>query len=340
MMGLTFFISLMSQLFLRKTLIQIKFCCDTTDVSKPQAFHTQIVPRAGGVGITLAFVVSALLLTKDNRLSLFPALVLCALPVFAAGILEDAYSTLTPKKRLFFQTISAILIIILLKAIITDVGFFKLPYIIAIPFTMLAIVGMTNAINIIDGLNGLASGIAIIVLIAFAVVSKIHGDILLLKGIMVLLMSILGFFVVNYPKGLIFLGDGGSYFIGFMLAVFSILLVRRNPDVSPWFPLVCLSYPVFDTLFAIYRRRLKGLPPFSPDRLHLHSLLYKRLIRSNPCTTLFLLTYQSAFILLAIFTRKNSPLLLILFIAFCASYLTIYKRMVKIWAPSSINIKK
>src|ERR1700694_4466162 len=99
-------------------------------------------------------------------------------------------------------------------------------------------------------------------------------------GCLVLGGAILGFLMLNFPRGLIFLGDGGAYMIGFLIAEFAVLLVERNSEVSPWFALALLAYPVMETLFSIYRKRvLRGQSPGDPDGLHLHMLIYKRLVR-------------------------------------------------------------
>ena len=95
-----------------------------------------------------------------------------------------------------------------------------------------------------------------------------------------MLGALLGFLVFNYPSGRIFMGDGGAYLLGFWLGELSVLLVVRNPDVSPWFPIVLLAYPVVETLFSIYRRKfLQGRSAGRPDAMHLHQLIYRRLAR-------------------------------------------------------------
>ena len=94
--------------------------------------------------------------------------------------------------------------------------------------------------------------------------------------------AILGFLAWNWPKGKIFMGDGGAYLIGFTLAELSVLLIYRNPSISPWFPLLLLVYPVFETLFSIYRRKwVRKATPGQPDALHLHQLIFKRIIRGH-----------------------------------------------------------
>ena len=144
------------------------------------------------------------------------------------------------------------------------------------------VVGIANSNNIVDVFNGLASMCVIIMLPALAYVAAQVRDptisvlVLALAGI----RAVLGFFIWNFPAGLIFLGDGGAYVLGFFVAELSILLLVRNPEVAPLFPLLVCIYPVFETLSSIYRRRfIRAVPPSMPDGIHLHSLIYRRVVR-------------------------------------------------------------
>ena len=141
---------------------------------------------------------------------------------------------------------------------------------------------VANATNIIDDYNGLAAGHAVIVLAAMAWVSALVGDDFLFTSALAMIGALLGFLVWNYPKGKIFLGDGGAYLLGFWLAEISVLLVVRHPEVSPWFPMLLLVYPIFETLFSMYRRKfVQGQSPGQPDRMHMHQVIYMRLTRAR-----------------------------------------------------------
>ena len=144
--------------------------------------------------------------------------------------------------------------------------------------SVLAVAGIANAVNIIDGLNGLASMCVILMLAALAYVGFQVDDRLIATVALAGIGAVLGFFLWNYPSGIIFLGDGGAYFLGFFVAELCILLLLRNPgEVSPQFPLLLCFYPVFETVFSIYRRTvLRSQPPSMPDGIHLHSLIYRR----------------------------------------------------------------
>ena len=145
---------------------------------------------------------------------------------------------------------------------------------------MLTVAGIANAVNIIDGFNGLASMCAVLMLISIGYVAFQVGDLAVMYMAAIGVGAVLGFFVWNFPLGLIFLGDGGAYFLGFFVAELAILLLHRNPGVSPMFPLLVCIYPVFETVFSIYRRvMLRGQPAGMPDGIHLHSLIYRRVMR-------------------------------------------------------------
>ena len=159
--------------------------------------------------------------------------------------------------------------------------------VISVVFTCLAVAGLTHAFNIIDGFNGLAGGVAAIVMLGIAYIAFKVGDIAILAASLTGVGAVFGFMLLNFPRGLIYLGDGGAYLIGFWVAELLVLLVARNPGVSAWFPVLICCYPIFETLFSIYRRMvLKRIHPGVPDVAHFHHLIYKRLVRWLVGTTL------------------------------------------------------
>ena len=142
----------------------------------------------------------------------------------------------------------------------------------SVVLTVLAVAGIANSINIIDGFNGLASMCSVIMMAAIAYVAFQVGDQSLMIMALAGIGAVLGFFLWNFPAGYIFLGDGGAYFLGFYVAELGILLLDRNPQVSPMFPLLVCIYPVFETVFSIYRRVVvRGRKASMPDGIHLHS---------------------------------------------------------------------
>jgi UDP-N-acetylmuramyl pentapeptide phosphotransferase/UDP-N-acetylglucosamine-1-phosphate transferase len=233
------------------------------DLSGPQKFHAFAVPRVGGIGIVAGLVCAVPALWAANPAAgrVAGALLLCGLPALGAGLVEDFTKRVSPRSRLLATALSAALMVWFLDAAITRTDIPGLDWVVgfgtgAALLTVFAVAGIANSVNIIDGFNGLASMCVVIMLAALAYVAFQVGDPVIGALALAGIGAVLGFFVWNFPAGLIFLGDGGAYFLGFFVAELSILLLVRNPDVSPLFPLLVCVYPVFETLFSIYRRRV------------------------------------------------------------------------------------
>jgi UDP-N-acetylmuramyl pentapeptide phosphotransferase/UDP-N-acetylglucosamine-1-phosphate transferase len=149
---------------------------------------------------------------------------------------------------------------------------------IAMIFTAFAVGGVSNAINIIDGFHGLASGTATLCLLALACIAAQVGDTPLVLTAVVVAAAVTGFWLVNFPWGKLFLGDGGAYFAGFALAWLAVLLPMRNPGVSPWASLLVCGYPIMEVMYSIVRRLHLRRSAGEPDRRHLHSLVATQVI--------------------------------------------------------------
>jgi UDP-N-acetylmuramyl pentapeptide phosphotransferase/UDP-N-acetylglucosamine-1-phosphate transferase len=259
------------------------------DFSKPQKFHAVSVPRVGGLGVALGMLggAGAMGWVHGGAAAAFGLVLLaCALPAFVAGFVQDLTEALTPRGRLLATAVSAALAYYWLDAAVRSTAIPGLDTLVAIGagsfvVTLVAVAGIANSINIIDGFNGLAGMCVALMLATVAYVAFQVGDPLVGALALAGIGAVLGFFLWNFPAGLIFLGDGGAYFLGFLLAELNILLVQRNPgELSPLFPLLVCIYPVFETLFSIYRRCvLRAAPASMPDGIHLHSLIYRRLLR-------------------------------------------------------------
>ena len=257
------------------------------DLSGPQKFHARPVPRVGGIGLFLGLLACTVFVWFQGRPDAWFGLLLllCGLPAFAAGLIEDLTKRVSPLKRLIATGVSAALAALLLDAQIVRTDIIGLDWIVAtaagaLIVTIFVVAGVANAVNIIDGFNGLSSMCVALMLLAIAYVAHQVGDSSLALWALAGVGAVLGFFVWNFPAGLIFLGDGGAYFLGFYLAELAILLVARHSQISPLFALMVCIYPVFETVFSIYRRRfIRATPPGLPDGIHLHSLVYRRVIR-------------------------------------------------------------
>jgi len=325
------------------------------DFSKPQKFHTVVVPRIGGLGIVLGLTAAAACLAwqrgaADGQWAFL--LLACAAPAFLAGFVQDFTESISPRGRLVATSLSAVLAFYLMDAAIRHTSIPPLDWVVsysvgALLLTVFAVAGIANSINIIDGLNGLASMCVMLMLGAVGYVAFQVGDQLI--GFLALagLGATLGFFLWNYPSGLIFLGDGGAYFLGFLVAELSILLLIRNPEVSPIFPLLVCIYPAFETIFSVYRRWvLRQQSAHMPDGIHLHSLLYRRvmrwalgdrsakaLTRRNSMTSPVLWALCIASILPAVLFWNNTAILMGFLLLFGVSYVTLYWRIVRFRAP-------
>jgi UDP-N-acetylmuramyl pentapeptide phosphotransferase/UDP-N-acetylglucosamine-1-phosphate transferase len=320
----------------------------------PQKFHQGLVPRVGGLGIAAGVLAPLAWLAfsgrPEGRTGLL--LLLCAIPAFAAGMIEDLTKRVSPSKRLLATAVSAALAVWLLGAVLHRTDIPGLDWLMAFPAfaivaTVFTVAGVANAVNIIDGFNGLASMCAVLMLTAFGGLAYLAGDMELVLIALITVCSVMGFFVWNYPRGLIFLGDGGAYFLGFMVAEIGILLVVRHPQVSPLVALMVCIYPVFETLFSIYRRRfLRAVPPGLPDGIHLHSLIYRRLVRwaagprdsrgmtaRNSAVAPYLWTFCFVSIAPALLFWNDSAMLGLSIGVFAFIYVFLYWRIVRFRTP-------
>jgi UDP-N-acetylmuramyl pentapeptide phosphotransferase/UDP-N-acetylglucosamine-1-phosphate transferase len=326
------------------------------DFSKPQGLHAVAVPRIGGLSIVLGIMVAAAALwlvvgPEEGRFAF--TLLACSSVAFFAGFVQDLTEALTPRGRLVATGLSAVIAFFWMGAAVHSTDIPGIDWIVSfttgsLVVTVLVVAGIANAVNIIDGLNGLASMCVALMLGALAYVGFQVGDALIgwlcLSGI----GAVLGLFLWNFPRGLIFLGDGGAYFLGFYVSELSILLLVRNPlEVSPFFPLLVCIYPIFETLFSIYRRWfLRSVPPSVPDGIHLHSLIYRRvmrwavggqsareLTRRNSMSAPYLWLLSMFSIVPALIFWNSTPILAIFLAIFIASYLILYWRIVRFKAP-------
>jgi UDP-N-acetylmuramyl pentapeptide phosphotransferase/UDP-N-acetylglucosamine-1-phosphate transferase len=329
-----------------------------SDLSGPQKFHHTIIPRIGGVAIFLGLLTASLVRWFQNiptDINLW-ILLACSLPATILGLAEDLTKKISVRTRLIATTCSALLAGYFLNAWINHIDVIGFDYLLVLPafsiiFTCIAIAGLANAYNIIDGFNGLASMVAIIALLAITYVSIRVSDNSIAIAALVMVGALAGFFLWNYPRGLIFLGDGGAYLIGFWIATLSILLVSRHPIISPWFAVLVNCYPIFEALFSIWRRKIhQGKSPGQADAAHFHSLIYRRIIRwahipgveqqahmANAKTSPYLWFLSSLAVVPAVLWWQYTWLLQLSGILFAVSYIYLYIMIVKFKTPSWIR---
>jgi UDP-GlcNAc:undecaprenyl-phosphate GlcNAc-1-phosphate transferase len=328
------------------------------DQSGPQKFHTGLVPRIGGISIAIGIFAATLISLQSSIAEpLHITLLLCAIPTFAIGLAEDLTKKISVTTRLLFTALAAALVVYLLGASITRLDVWGVDYLLGIPliaivFTVFSITGLANAYNIIDGFNGLSSMVGIITLLGIAYLGFLLQDTAIISLSLIMVGAILGFFVWNYPRGLIFLGDGGAYLIGFWIATLSVLLIARHPSISPWFALLINAYPILETLFTIYRRKIhQGKSPGLPDGIHFHTLIYRRilnptavknefdLLNANARTAPYLWLLSSFAVVPAILWWQSTPILVAFTLLFTISYVWLYTKIVRFKTPGWMHLQ-
>jgi UDP-N-acetylmuramyl pentapeptide phosphotransferase/UDP-N-acetylglucosamine-1-phosphate transferase len=249
-----------------------------------QKFHKLPTPRIGGAGIALAYWLVWPLLPASLA-QIWGQIGLAATPALIAGLFEDVTKRVPTRVRLLATMGSGALFAALTGYTMHQVDLPGVDWLLsfslgAFLFTAFAMGGVANAVNIIDGFHGLAGGACLIMLGAFAYVGWQVGDGLIVGLAALYAALIAGFFLLNFPFGRIFLGDGGAYFCGFLLAALGVLLPMRNPEVSAWAAILICAYPVIETLASMRRKaRRAGHSIGMPDRVHFHMLAHRRYAR-------------------------------------------------------------
>ena len=330
-----------------------RFSADS-DLTGPQKFHKAAVPRIGGISIVLGLLAAILIKTFDLGLgNVELTLLACAIPTFAIGLTEDLTKKISVRQRLFFTAVSAACFIYVLGPQITSLGIPFVDLLFTIPFfgtllTIFSITGLANAYNIIDGFNGLSSMVGIITLLAIGYVAYTLGDTTIIFLSLVMAGAILGFFIWNYPQGLIFLGDGGAYLIGFWIGCLSVWLCYKHPEISPWFALLINGYPIMETLFSIYRRKIhQNKNAGAPDGIHFHTLIYRRILRAthfdsalsaNARTAPYLWILTGLSLTPAVLWSQSTPILMGACALFVASYIWVYRKIVRFKTPGWMRV--
>lgn len=325
--------------------------CDLHGIQK---IHATPVPRIGGLAIFLAAVAGCITLySRDVGSAMWGAtLLVSAFAAFSCGIVEDFTKNMSPRRRLLLTMVSATVAFFLLDAAIirVDVPLIDrgLSYVwLSLPLTIFAVAGVANAVNIIDGFNGLAGAVSMFMMLSVAYVAFQVGDLYVMNAALVMVGAIAGFLLWNYPHGMVFMGDGGAYFIGFMLAELAVLLIARNPSVSAWYAILLMIYPVVETVFSIYRRKfVRGVPPGLPDGVHLHMLIFKRLVRwtvrsrdaraitrRNAMTSPYLWLLSLMAVIPATLFWDNTLTLSVFCLVFVTSYVWLYAQIVRFKVP-------
>ena len=261
------------------------------DVPNERKVHTKPMPRLGGLSIFLSFMLGYMLYARESTMML--SVLIGSFFIILCGIFDDI-NPIKAKYKFIVQLISAATVCIYGNLVLTEITIFGYNLFFSPPFsyiiTILFMVGVMNVMNLIDGLDGLASGISSIYFITIAIIAFILNQMGGLDIILSLIMAgaTLGFLVHNFPPASIFLGDTGSYFLGFIISVIGLLGYKAATLTSIIIPISILAIPIFDTFSAIVRRLLKHQNPFTnPDKEHLHHQFLK--MKLSPRVTILII---------------------------------------------------
>jgi colanic acid biosynthesis glycosyl transferase WcaI len=309
-----------------------------------QKIHDAPTPRVGGIGILLGVLIAWMFLPERAR-ALFTPMLIAGAPAFVFGLAEDLTKRVGVRERLLATFASGVLAWWLTGQSLTSVRVWGIDHLLtwlplSIAVTAFALAGMANAINIIDGANGLASGVLMVCLTAIGAAAWNVGDVALAEVSLVIAAVLVGFWVMNFPLGKIFLGDGGAYVMGFWVGWLAVLLPMRNPGVSPWGSLLICAYPVLEVLFSIARRMSSNASPGSADGRHLHSMLgvllanwseqrWPRYMR-NAAVSPFVWAFAAAPALVALSVPHHTVTMALLFLAFAGLYAMVYVGLVTV----------
>ncbi len=285
------------------------------DLPNERSMHTNPIPRGAGLCFISAFLLVSFIavLFDMNRLGEFYYVYIAIAIVFAAGVMDDRRG-LSPKRKFLF-IIAASFILCLNGIYIDRLGHYfgyevELPVYLAIPFTLFAMTGFTNALNLTDGLDGLAGTISLVIMGAFLWIGYVNHDELMIMLSSICMAGVAAFLIFNWHPARVFMGDSGSLALGFIVAI---LAVRATKFIEPVAVLFIAVLPVLDTFIVMVRRKQRGLSLFSPDKTHMHHILYKR-YEDIPYTVILLVYIQIAFTIIGIQLRDaDSFMSLILF---------------------------
>lgn len=248
------------------------------DIPNKRKVHTVPIPRLGGVGIFLGFLLGYMIYGTPS--AIMNSVLIGSFIIVLTGVVDDI-KPLDAKTKFIGQLIASLIIVFYGHLLINNLSAFNInidfDWYISYPLTIFFILGCINCMNLIDGLDGLSSGLSAIYFLTIGIIACFKGNIGLdLVITFVMLGSVLGFLVHNFHPATIFAGDSGSMFMGFIIAVVALLGFKNVTLTSLIIPLFILAIPICDTVFAIIRRLLKGESISTPDKFHIHHQLLNR----------------------------------------------------------------
>ena len=288
-----FIVSIFSFIFI-KFLIANSNKFHLLDIPNERSHHCSVIPRGAGIGFVISFFLTTSFFHFDLILQYWYIYVAITI-VFAIGVVDDRYEVSAKLKfiAIFIATFLLWLNGLTIDTIGTWFGYeVTLPMWLALPFSMFALAGFTNALNLIDGLDGLAGSVSVVIITFFFFIGYTHHDTLMMSISLFTIASLLGFLVLNWNPAKIFMGDSGSLTLGFIISVLSLLSLKY---IHPIVVIYLAALPILDTLVVMIRRIRRGKSPFSPDKTHIHHILVKFFENDVKRTVIFLVVLQIVF---------------------------------------------
>ena len=287
-----------------KLIIKNALYLGLTDIPNERSSHTKITPRGAGIGFGFSFFISILIFEFSLFLEYW-IVFLAIFMVFLVGILDD-HKDASPRAK-FYVIFLATFLLFLDDISIYSLGVFlgfdlKLSYL-ALPFTMFALAGFTNALNLIDGLDGLAGTISLVILSTFLYIGYINNDNLIVTLCLFSMTSVLAFLIFNRNPPRIFMGDSGSLFLGFIISIVAVLSLKYIHPISVFY---LTALPIIDTIVVMLRRIRKRISPFSPDKTHIHHILLGFFSKKVKTTVIFLILMQCLFSIAGLMMANSS----------------------------------
>ena len=316
---------------------KIAFHINALDIPNERKIHKKPMPRLGGLGIFSGFLIGYMLF--GNHTYLMNSILIGSFVLLIVGMIDDINS-IKARYKLLGQIVASMIVVLYGGLLLKDISFFGLYVdfgILSYPITIMFILGCINCMNLIDGMDGLAGGISSIFFLTIGIIAVIKGQFALATALTFIMFgSTLGFLFHNFYPAKIFMGDSGSMFLGLMIAVITLLGFKSTMMSAIIIPFFILAVPIFDTVFAIIRRKLKGESFATPDKSHIHHQLLKRnFSQRQTVITIYIVTFlfSSASMIYSLVNQKIGMIiygvLMLIFIVLVFKTDIIFERSVK-----------
>lgn len=312
------------------------------DLNAVQSMHLRSTSRFGGLAVFLACAISVSASLTDSHSQVIQ-IFFFAFPVILVGLCEDAGWRVAPYLRLMAGAVSSFLAIEVSGAVIEHLGFLPLDVAlkyqaISVAFTVFALTGTTQAFNLLDGLHGLCGFTSVLIALGLALISIKGGQEGFGYALIPVAVALLGFLALNFPRGLIFLGDAGATGVGFILACSAVQMLKLLPDLSPFALALVFFWPIADTLLTIARRVGLKKTTMHPDRMHFHHVVMRafeiKVLRkrnravSNPAATMIMMPFIAMPTILGVVLWNQNYLAFTATFLFAALFVTTFRTLV------------